>query len=113
VTNTENKPREFDFSLIEYHACLWGDCHHNKQLECFKAVAEEQFNTDKEFYDSEIKRLEEKLGIAKWTLGRVQRHGLHHHEDCKNIEYDNQDCTCGMEQAEKDILSALEKIKET
>lgn len=52
-------------------------------------------------YEDRIRRL-------VWTLNRVQAHGLAHYEDCKNAEYDDQNCSCGMEQAEKHVRMALE-----
>lgn len=56
-----------------------------------------------------MKDSEDRIKRLVWALNRVQAHGLAHYEDCKNAEYDDQDCTCGMEMTAKDVRMALEQ----
>jgi uncharacterized protein YchJ len=56
--------------------------------------------------------MQERERVASEALEKVQAHGLHHYEDCKNREYDDQECNCGMEKLEMLILKTIEEIGE-
>jgi hypothetical protein len=40
-------------------------------------------------------------------LERIQKHGLCHFEDCQNASYEDERCTCGMEQLEFEMKNLL------
>lgn len=61
-------------------------------------------------FDAGYAYQEERLKIAERALRLVQKHGLFHYEDCKNSNYEDEQCTCGMERAEFEVKEALEKL---
>ena len=98
-----DKPREFwiRFDGIQYEAY--------PTLEKLKeSHTHEDWHTVE--YAAYLAVLKERDELYK-VLRKIQFHGIHHYEDCSNREYDDQNCNCGMEQAELAMLKALEKIK--
>lgn len=62
-------------------------------------------------YQAALQDCEARERVAIEALEKVQAHGLHHYEDCKNREYDDQLCNCGMEKAELAVMNALAKLR--
>ena len=62
-------------------------------------------------FTAAVELMQERERVALQALEKVQAHGLHHYEDCKNREYDDQLCNCGMEKAEIAVMNAISKLK--
>lgn len=80
--------------------------------ETLRAMINEAFERGKrsglQGYDALAARLE----IAVKALEKAQYFGLHHYEDCSNSFYEDEPCSCGMEEVELIIREALTKIRE-
>ena len=53
MTNNE-KPKAAWEEITSYFACCWGDCNHNRQIECYNALAEHAWNACREEMQREI-----------------------------------------------------------